>query len=80
MKPASEIRFRVVELLANNRHRTIDSDLELGTARSSLDLCKRLDPDRKVIIEPVEALVNDRADYVQSEIAGEIAPRLAVVK
>jgi len=51
----AEKRYRVVEVLPNSRHRTIDSDLSLLTARSSVALCRQIDPKRPVVIETEDA-------------------------
>lgn len=51
MAPANEMRFRLVEILSRNLCVTIDSDLALMTARSSIELFKKLDPSRIVVIE-----------------------------
>jgi hypothetical protein len=65
MVSAVEKRFRVVEVLADNRHRTIDSDLALGTARSSVALFRQLDPERKVIIEPADVCEDAAVNSLQ---------------
>ncbi|MBI3865938.1 MAG: hypothetical protein HY290_29025 [Planctomycetia bacterium] len=51
MAPAIEMRYRVVEILSRNRRTTIDSDLAWMTARSAIELFKKLDPSRVVIVE-----------------------------
>lgn len=55
----AEKRFRVVEVLPNKRRRTIDTDLSLMTARSSIALFRQIDPNREVLIETAEPAEND---------------------
>jgi hypothetical protein len=57
----AEKRYRVVEILAGNRRRTIDSDLSLMTAQSSIALFRQIDPNRKVVIELANTPEHDDA-------------------
>jgi hypothetical protein len=57
----AENRYRVVEVLASNRRRMIDSDLSLMTAQSSIALFRQIDPNRRVVIELAETAEHDDA-------------------
>ncbi len=59
MQLIAEKRYRLVELLPNHRRRTIDSDLSLMTARSSIALFRQIDPNREVVVESEQAVEND---------------------
>lgn len=63
----AENRYRVVEVLASNRRRTIDSDLALMTAQSSIALFRQIDPNRRVVIELSETAEHDDASGADFE-------------